>query len=251
MSGIILRMPFDVASHQARAYTVTTPVYEGPLDLLLQLIDRAELDISTLALAQVTDQYLAHMRELPPKRGGGSLSLFGDRRQVDPDQSKSLLPRPVQREEGEEDSAEALAQQPRLYKRYKELSQFLGQRELANLRSYLRLSPPTRPESSLDLSGVELYDLVAAAHFIFSHNLEKATLSTVVAAPRIDHPRKDQPYRRIFAQTHPQLISPASWRQTCAPGSGGNFPGFARAGQTPPGDDRAGKELWRYPDRSA
>ncbi len=35
------------------------------------------------------------------------------------------------------------------------------------------------------MSGVELYDLVAAAHFIFSHNLEKATLSTVVAAPRI------------------------------------------------------------------
>ena len=45
-------------------YTVVTSVYEGPLDLLLQLIERAELDITSLALAQVTDQYLEHLRNL-------------------------------------------------------------------------------------------------------------------------------------------------------------------------------------------
>jgi len=46
-------------------YQVATPVYEGPLDLLLQLIERAELDITKLALAQVTDQYLEHIQKLP------------------------------------------------------------------------------------------------------------------------------------------------------------------------------------------
>jgi segregation and condensation protein A len=45
-------------------YQVATPVYEGPLDLLLQLIERAELDITKLALAQVTDQYIGYLRDL-------------------------------------------------------------------------------------------------------------------------------------------------------------------------------------------
>jgi segregation and condensation protein A len=37
-------------------------VYEGPLDLLLDLIQRAELDITTVSLALVTDQYLQYIR---------------------------------------------------------------------------------------------------------------------------------------------------------------------------------------------
>src|SRR5512142_1488532 len=57
-------MSLQVAAHQVEGYRVNTPIYEGPLDLLLQLIERAELDITTLALAQVTDQYLAHLREM-------------------------------------------------------------------------------------------------------------------------------------------------------------------------------------------
>jgi segregation and condensation protein A len=46
------------------SYTVRLPLYEGPLDLLLELIERAELDITKIALAQVTDQYLAHLRQM-------------------------------------------------------------------------------------------------------------------------------------------------------------------------------------------
>ena len=37
-------------------------VFQGPLDLLLQLIEREELDITAVSLAQVTDQYWAHLR---------------------------------------------------------------------------------------------------------------------------------------------------------------------------------------------
>ncbi len=46
------------------AYRVNTPVYEGPLDLLLSLIEKAELDITRLALAQVTDQYLTYIQNM-------------------------------------------------------------------------------------------------------------------------------------------------------------------------------------------
>jgi len=45
-------------------YTISLPEFTGPLDLLLRLIERAELDITTIALASVADQYLAYVRTL-------------------------------------------------------------------------------------------------------------------------------------------------------------------------------------------
>ncbi|MBT7989927.1 MAG: segregation/condensation protein A, partial [Anaerolineae bacterium] len=54
-------MSLDIVSHankQAEKYTISTPVFEGPLDLLLNLIESAELDITSVSLALVTDQYL-------------------------------------------------------------------------------------------------------------------------------------------------------------------------------------------------
>src|SRR5687768_395314 len=41
---------------------VHTPVFEGPLDLLLHLIERDDLDITAVSLVQVTDQYIAALR---------------------------------------------------------------------------------------------------------------------------------------------------------------------------------------------
>ena len=43
-------------------HPVTTSVFEGPLDLLLHLIEREELEITTVSLVQVTDQYIAILR---------------------------------------------------------------------------------------------------------------------------------------------------------------------------------------------
>ena len=45
-------------------YTVHTSIYDGPLDLLLSLIERAELNITEVSLASVTDQYLLHINSL-------------------------------------------------------------------------------------------------------------------------------------------------------------------------------------------
>ena len=48
----------------AQGYQVQLPMFAGPLDLLLHLIEREELDITSVALAQVTDQYLTYMAVL-------------------------------------------------------------------------------------------------------------------------------------------------------------------------------------------
>ncbi len=54
----------NLLGHQISGYKVQTPVYEGPLDLLLSLIERAELNITAISLASVTDQYLSYLHGL-------------------------------------------------------------------------------------------------------------------------------------------------------------------------------------------
>ncbi|HJS28904.1 MAG TPA: ScpA family protein, partial [Anaerolineales bacterium] len=99
-------------------YKVSIPVYEGPLDLLLNLIEQAELDITRVALAQVTDQFLAYLQNLTivsPEEISAFLVIAAKLVQI---KSEALLPRPPARAEGEEDPAEALARQLRIYKRF-------------------------------------------------------------------------------------------------------------------------------------
>lgn len=166
-------------------YTVDTPVYQGPLDLLLQLIERAELDITKLALAQVTDQFLAYMRtlqELKAERVSEFIVVAARLMQI---KSEALLPRPVVRQPDEEDPGEALVQQLLLYKRFKELASLLTLRQDGALRSYLRMAPPPKVEGRLDLSGMTAEDVYHAAMKVYAKADARAPLRTVVAAPRV------------------------------------------------------------------
>ncbi len=166
-------------------YTVDTPVYQGPLDLLLQLIERAELDITKLALAQVTDQFLAYMRtlqELKAERVSEFIVVAARLMQI---KSEALLPRPVVRQPDEEDPGEALVQQLLLYKRFKELASLLTLRQNDAMRSYLRMAPPPKVEGRLDLSGMTAEDVYRAAMKVYAKADARAPLRTVVAAPRV------------------------------------------------------------------
>jgi segregation and condensation protein A len=169
---------------QTRKYTVQIPVYEGPLDLLLQLIERTELDVTAVALAQVTDQYLnyIHAMNVPPEEISAFLVIAAKLLQI---KSEALLPRPPVREVGEEDLGEALARQLRIYKRFKEISAWLEERESKHLRTHLRVAPPPKVEGRLDLSNITLSDLMSAAEGIFAREQDKVALGTVIAAPKI------------------------------------------------------------------
>jgi segregation and condensation protein A len=178
-------MTLGIATHQMRSYQVSTPVYEGPLDLLLQLIERAELDITRLALAAVTDQYLEHLRALQERAAEDVSAFLVIAARLLQIKSEALLPRPPVREAGEEDPGEALARQLIAYKRYKEIAAILGARERAGLRTHLRLAAPPKFQGQLDLSGFNLADLAAAAQRILSQADNRPDLGTVVSAPRI------------------------------------------------------------------
>jgi len=177
-------MVWNIAGHRTGEYTVTIPVFEGPLDLLLQLIERAELDITVVSIAQVTDQFLAHIRKMvvPADEISAFLVMAARLIQI---KSEALLPRPPSRPPGEEDPGEELARQLRIYKRFKEVAAWLEDRETRHLRTYLRVATPPNVEGHLDLSGITLQDLADALQQAFASEREKASLNTVIAAPRI------------------------------------------------------------------
>ena len=177
-------MDSNLASRQVSTYTVQIPLYEGPLDLLLQLIEHAELDITAVSLAQVTDQYLMHIRSMtvPPDEISAFLVVAAKLLQI---KSEALLPRPPVREPGEEDIGESLARQLLIYKRFKEMAIWLEKREKNHLRTYLRVAPPPKVEAKLDLSNISLADLSAAAEAAFAQEKDKQALGTVITAPKI------------------------------------------------------------------
>src|SRR5260221_5515126 len=144
-------------------YIVHTPVYEGPLDLLLNLIEHAELDITSVSLAMVTDQYLAYINSLEQISADEISAFLVIAAKLLQIKSEALLPRPPAREVGEEDTAQSLVDQLKLYKRYKEIGGWIVGRQQANVRTYLRNAPPAEVEGKPDLSHLTLHRLASAA----------------------------------------------------------------------------------------
>jgi segregation and condensation protein A len=165
-------------------YTVITPVYEGPLDLLLQLIEKAELDITKLSLAIVTDQFLEFIKNIPDNSIENVSSFLVIASRLIQIKSEALLPRPPTREQGEVDPGETLAMQLITYKRFKELANILAMRQTQGFRTYPRLAPVFRIDTTYDLQGLTIEDLFLAAQYIFLHENSVAYLGMVVSAPK-------------------------------------------------------------------
>jgi segregation and condensation protein A len=178
-------MMFNTTNQSALNYTIATPVYEGPLDLLLQLIERAELDITKLSLALITDQYLEYIHRLTNLEADDVSAFLVIAAKLLQIKSEALLPRPPQREPGEEDPGDALAKQLIMYKRYREIAAILDKRESDGLRTYLRVAPPPKLVGSFDLTGITIEDIAAAAQDIFSNLNLPDVLSTVVPPSRV------------------------------------------------------------------
>src|SRR3989344_7594620 len=110
-------------------FTVKTPHFEGPLELLLDLIERRKLFINDISLAAVTDDYLAYLEGR--KEAGAPLSEIAHFILIASTllliKSKSLLPSLSLTEE-ETESMEDLERRLRLYRRVKELAGEVGER---------------------------------------------------------------------------------------------------------------------------
>jgi len=149
---------------EAKPYQVKLAVFEGPLDLLLHLIEREELDITRVSLAQVTDQYLEYLSLLEEINAEILADFLVIAAKLLLIKSEMLLPRPpgVPGEEEEEDVGDELARQLIEYKKFKEAALELRQREEMGLRAYVRVAPLPKLDRPLELGDVSLADLLEA-----------------------------------------------------------------------------------------
>jgi segregation and condensation protein A len=157
---------------EAHMYHVRLPVFEGPFDLLLHLIEREKLDISAVSLAMVTDQFLAYVRELETIRAGDLADFLVVASRLVLMKSRLLLPVPptAGQDEDGEDPAEELARQLREYRRFKQAAVVLQAIEESGGRTYTRVAPFPELErrfspddSAKVMSSCSLADLLAAA----------------------------------------------------------------------------------------
>jgi segregation and condensation protein A len=177
------------------AYPVTLPSFEGPLDLLLQLIEKEELDISEVSLVAVTDQYLQTIEQMSDVEAGALADFLVIASRLLFIKSRALLPKtgPVEDDE-EEDSADALVRQLLEYRMFKEIANQLRDREEEGLRSYIRLAPRPEIERRLDLSDVDLEKLHRAlrralARIPSDPPLPRVKTYTITVAEQIENVR--------------------------------------------------------------
>ncbi len=154
----------DSSSVGNAPYTVRLEMFEGPLDLLLHLIHKNELDITNIPIALITEQYLEYlklMKVLNLDMAGDYLLMASTLLYI---KSKMLLP--ASSEEGEEEGEDPRAELVRRlleYQKYKEAAAELEKRPMLDRDVFLR-STPMEVEDAGEEERVEvsLFELIEA-----------------------------------------------------------------------------------------
>ncbi|MCX7591866.1 MAG: segregation/condensation protein A [Kiritimatiellae bacterium] len=148
-------------------YKVELEVFEGPLDLLLYLIKKDEVDIYNIPIERITSQYMEYlnlMRMLDLNIAGEFIVMAATLMMI---KSRMLLP-PEERgetEEEEEDPRWDLVRQLVAYKKFKDAAMHLQEREAAQMDVFTLGGEqviPEAPITSLPLHDISLFDLIAA-----------------------------------------------------------------------------------------
>jgi segregation and condensation protein A len=147
-------------------YKVKLEIFEGPLDLLLYLIKRDEIDIYEISIERITHQYLEYLqafKELNIDLAGEFVAMAANLIYL---KSRSLLPvdqQPPEEDAEEDDPRWELIRQLIEYKKFKEAAAQLHLRELEQERIFAReegSSPPA--EGLLRLGEIGIFQLINA-----------------------------------------------------------------------------------------
>lgn len=145
-------------------YKVRLEVFEGPLDLLLYLIKRDEIDIYDISIERITGQYLEYLQafqELNIDLAGEFVLMAANLLYI---KSRSLLPldqQPPEEEADEDDPRWELIRQLIEYKKFKEAAELLNHRALAQENIFAR-TVTAGPEAPLRLGEVGIFQLINA-----------------------------------------------------------------------------------------
>jgi len=138
---------------------IQLPLFQGPLDLLLRLIERDDLDITAISLVAVTDQYLSAIREDGSYEPQALAEFVAIGAKLIYLKSRALLP-PAPGEGGEgledDDVGRELVDMLVEYRRFMSVFDALRERQDAGLRLYPRMAPPPPQSERPPLDGVTM-----------------------------------------------------------------------------------------------
>ena len=157
-------------------YTFRLEGFEGPLDLLLHLIQKNELDIFNIPIALVTEQYLEYLQLIKVLNldvAGEYLLMASTLLYI---KSKMLLPKSLEGEEEEEDPRAELVRRLLEYQQYKQAAGELEKRPMLDRDVFIRLMAPELEEvPEEERIEVNLFELLEA----FRQVLERVRADTV------------------------------------------------------------------------
>ncbi len=181
-------------------YTIKLPHFEGPFDLLLFFIERDELDIYDIPISEVTDDFLAYLKEAEQMNIDLASEFVLVAATLCRIKAKMLIPRkPVDAEGNEIDPREELVARLLEYKRYKSVLNELRRLETdRSMRSYrgnvtaelARLA--TRALVDVELESVTLFKLLKAYEKMMARLAEAADRPVVHEIAQFSHTIEEQ-----------------------------------------------------------
>ncbi len=167
-----------------QALEVFLEAFEGPLDLLLYLIRRQNLDILDIPLAEITRQYIKYielMQELQLELAGEYLVMAATLAEI---KSRMLLPRPKAEEGAEEDPRAELVRRLQEYERFKRAAAEIDslprlERDVWPTRVELKDRRPLEalPQIALQEMLIAFKEVVARSEMFAHHHIQRERLS--------------------------------------------------------------------------
>lgn len=165
-------------------YKVKLEIFEGPLDLLLYLIKKDEVDIQNISIARITRQYLDYIdtfRLLNIDLAAEFIVMAANLMYL---KSRTLLPRqeqPPEDDAEEDDPRWELIRQLIEYKKFKDAAGFLTLREVEQEGTFaLTPETPESPQEPVPLADVSIFDLIRAFQNVLKRFEESHDLGDIV-----------------------------------------------------------------------
>lgn len=138
-------------------YNIIVPTYEGPMDLLLDLIHKNEIDIYDIPIFQITEQFMRYLEqasEINLELTSDFLLMASTLLEI---KSKMLIPKVVFQEDemeiDEEDPRQELVEKILEYQKYKNISELLRQSEEYEKKAYYKMREELIVMQEIDLLG--------------------------------------------------------------------------------------------------
>lgn len=185
-------------------YQVILEDFQGPLDLLLHLIKEKEMNLQSIELSVITEQYLQYIHMMETSQLEVMSEYLVMAAQLIEMKSKMLLPKEkvIVDDEYEEDPREALIRRLIEYKRYKDVIDDM--KEQYEKRQTMIIKAPDNMEdyvvdtSTMIPEGLEVYDLMKAMQKMFQRKALSKPLDTHISKKDISIDKRTEEIRNFF-----------------------------------------------------